>query len=543
MFRRWNRESSFKRRRSYGEFGSDFLDSVQGLATLKAFGQSKRRGAQLAERANDLYRSTMGVVAANQTTSAATIFFMTTGAAMALVVGAIRVGNGDMELRPLLIVLMLGVEIFRPMRELTNLFHMGMNVLASAQSVFGIIDEPVTIKNPETSQDSDIRDIEPEISFEGVTFGYDGGHRPALHDVSFQLRRGETLGVAGASGAGKSTLVSLMYRFYDPQSGSIKLGGNDLRDLPLSTIRDNTSVVNQDTYLFHGTVADNLRFGKPDATQRELEDAARVANAHEFIARLPDGYDTIVGERAVRLSGGQRQRLAIARALLKDAPILLLDEALSSVDAENESVIQEALDRLMENRTTLVIAHRLSSIINADRILVLDDGRAVEIGTHDELIAADGTYAGLMRQQTETGIGDVAKKTAPATPSHVHEPALSNLSTGHHHAPSSQQRSGSEGVNIRSLAVWFRLVQLVRPVRLQFIATVALGVLFHGSVIALAAIQRFARGSGFPRRDPHNQLDNRERFGTFVRDPLLSRNLASARYGVQVTDQNAHRSV
>ena len=507
-FHRWNRQSSFRRRRSYGDLGSDLLDSVQGLATLKAFGQSKRRGKELARRADQLYRSTMGVVAANQTTSAATILFMATGAALALAVGAIRVSNGDMELRPLLIVLMLGVEVFRPMRELTNLYHIGMNVMASAQSVFGIIDEPVTIQDPESAADREAPRLEPEVSFEGVRFGYDGGHRPALEDVSFELRRGETLGVVGASGAGKSTLVWLMYRFYDPQGGAIRLGGHDLRELPLSVIRDNISVVTQDTYLFHGTVAENLRFGKPGATPRELENAARAANAHEFISRLPDGYETVVGERAVRLSGGQRQRLAIARALLKDAPILLLDEALSSVDAENESVIQEALDRLMVNRTTLVIAHRLSSIINADRILVLEDGRAVETGTHAELIAANGTYAGLMHQQTEAGFGEDTPVDAEAPRPHVttdHIPINANLSSGHHHQPPPRPSADTGDVNIRSFTVWMRLLGLVRPVRFQFLGTLALSMLNHGSVIVLGALTALLVGAVF-RDEPLTPL-------------------------------------
>ena len=502
MFNRWNRDSSFRRRKAYGELGSDFLDSVQGLATLKAFGQSKSRGMALSQRAHRLYRSTMGVVAANGATSGASIFFMATGAAVALALGAVRVSSGDMELRPLLIVLMLGVEVFRPMRELANLYHQGMNVLASMQSVFGIMDEPVEVVDSGSVADRPVPEVRPEVSFEGVTFGYDGGQRHALQDVSFELREGETLGVVGASGAGKSTLVWLMYRFYDPQAGSIRLGGRDLRELPLRTIRDNISVVTQDTYLFHGTVADNLRFGKPDATPRELEEAARAANAHEFISHLPHGYDTLVGERAVRLSGGQRQRLAIARALLKDSPILLLDEALSSVDAENESVIQGALDRLMENRTTLVIAHRLSSVINADRILVLNEGRTVEIGTHAELIAADGTYAGLMRQQTQMGVGKVASGAAEMARPHVaadHAPDLSHLSTGHghHHPAPSRSSDDHDGVNIPSLAVWVRLFGLVRPVRFQFLITLAMGVLHHGSVIVLGALSALLVGAVF----------------------------------------------
>ena len=500
MFYRWNRDSSYRRRQSYGDLGSDFLDSVQGLATLKAFGQSKSRGRALAQRAHHLYKSTMGVVAANSATGSASIFFMATGAALALAVGAVRVSNGDMELRPLLIVLMLGVEVFRPMRELTNLYHQGMTVISSSQSVFGIMDEPVTILESEDAVKQPAPDISPEVSFEGVTFGYDSGHRPALQDVSFDLRKGETLGVVGASGAGKSTLVWLMYRFYDPQSGSIKLGGHDLRDLPLDTLRDNISVVTQDTYLFHGTVADNLRFGKPDATQQELEEAARAANVHEFISQLPQGYDTVVGERAVRLSGGQRQRLAIARALLKDTPILLLDEALSSVDAENESLIQAALDRLMEDRTTLIIAHRLSSVIKADRILVLDEGRVVEIGSHAELMAADGPYAGLMRQQAQMGLTDIAAFSAPERMSsrvsddHVSDP---NLTGGHDHRAPSRSHHSDEAVNIRSLNVWVRLFGLVGPVKFQFLGTLALGLLHHGSIILLGAFSALLVGAVF----------------------------------------------
>ncbi len=526
-FHRWNRDNSYRRRRSYGALGSDFLDSVQGLATLKSFGQSKQRGKELEQRIQNLYRSTMGVVAANQATSGTSILFMTTGAAVALAVGAVRVSNGDMDLRPLLIVLMLGVEVFRPMRELVNLYHQGMATLYAAQSVFGILDEPVTILEPETAPETLVTEIEPDITFEDVTFGYDGGYRSALQDVSFQLRKGETLGVVGASGAGKSTLVWLMYRFHDPQTGTIKIGGHDLRSLPLDTIRDNIAVVTQDTYLFHGTVADNLRFGKPDATPQELEDAARAANAHEFISRLPHAYETVVGERAVRLSGGQRQRLAIARALLKDAPILLLDEALSSVDAENEAVIQDALDRLMENRTTLVIAHRLSSVINADRILVLDEGQVAEIGTHAELIAAGGTYAGLMRQQTQTDQGKILPLDAlgaqrdtfpldaqggieggldaPSAPPAHPPPELPNLNTGHHHAPTSPPPTDEEEINIRSWSVWMRLLGLVRPVKWQFLITVALGMLNHGSVIILGALTALLVGAVF-RDEPLNTL-------------------------------------
>src|SRR5262249_44963350 len=221
---------------------------------------------------------------------------------------------------------------------------------------------------------------DPEITFANVTFGYQKGLRPALRDISFTLRKSEKLGIVGPSGAGKSTLVSLMLRFLDPQKGQILLGGRGLRDLPLNFLRQHIAVVAQDTYLFYGTVAENLRMARPEATRQEIEAAARAANAHDFIMGLPNGYETLVGERGARLSGGERQRVAIARALLKDASILVLDEALSSVDAQNEVLIQEALSRLMEGRTTLIIAHRLSSVIDTHRILVLEQGKIVESG-------------------------------------------------------------------------------------------------------------------------------------------------------------------
>ena len=454
LFHRWTRERSMARRDAYGALGADFLDAVQGLATLKAFGQSGRRGELLAERARRLFRATMGVLAANAATGALTILGITGGAAVALGWGAVRVADGELELRALLIVLMLGVEIFRPLRELVQLYHDGMIAMSSAEGIFAIMDSPVTVKDPAPRPTQDgAASIKPEVTFDNVNHSYSQGRRPALRGLSFTLHEGETLGLVGPSGAGKSTVVWLILRFFDPQQGVIRLGGRDLRDIPLEELRRQISVVTQDTYLFHGSVADNLRFGRPDASQDELEAAARAANAHDFIRHLPHGYETVVGERAVRLSGGQKQRIAIARALLKDAPILILDEALSSVDAENEAVIQEALERLMAGRTTLIIAHRLSSVVNADRILALDDGRLAESGTHAELAAAGGLYAALMSQQQEWGdftapaeseTRAAAHPAAPAVDAAAFMPQTAHRGPGHQHHHAAPHRGGND---------------------------------------------------------------------------------------------------
>ena len=503
IFHRWTRTSSMARRDAYGALGADFLDAVQGLPTLKAFGQSKARGLLLADRARALFRTTMGVLAANSATSALTILGIASGAAVALAWGAVRVSDGELELRSLLIVLMLGVEIFRPLRELVQLYHDGMIAMSSAEGIFDIMDAPVDVADAAISPSP--LQLAPEVTFEGVNYAYSGGRRPALHDLSFTLNAGETLGLVGPSGAGKSTIVWSILRFFDPQSGRVLLGGTDIREISLSQLRDQVAVVTQDTYLFHGTVAENLRFGGPNATQEQLEAAAKTANAHDFISHLPQGYDTIVGERAVRLSGGQKQRIAIARAVLKDAPILILDEALSNVDAENEAVIQVALDHLMEGRTTLIIAHRLSSVVKADRIIVLEDGRLVESGNHGELVAAGGVYAELMAQQRELdeeepgghqdAHGHDASTHAAVQDASAFVPQPAHQGEGHHHhTVPSGGAAHAPASPIGFLTVWRSLFQLVRPWRGELALTFLLGLAHHSSIIGLSVISALLVG-------------------------------------------------
>jgi ATP-binding cassette subfamily C protein CydCD len=393
-----NRRRALARSQAYKAFAADLLDSIQGLATLKAFGQTAARARQLAERAWTVQRTTMGVLAVSTLTRLITDCGIAIGVAGALALGAWRVSDGTMPFAALVVVLMLGVEVFRPLRELRELLHAGMLASSSAEAIVALLAERPAIADT-AAPPATPRRLEPTAAFEDVTFAYPGGRAPALRAMRFTIAKGERVGIVGPSGSGKSTILRLLLRFHDPQAGAVRLGGVDLRDLTLSEIRRHIAVVGQDTMLFHGTVADNLRLAKPDATQAELEAAARAANAHDFVQRLPQGYDTVIGERGVRLSGGQRQRIAIARALLRDAPILVLDEALSAVDAENEAVIQQALDRLMQGRTTLVFAHRLSSVIGCDRILAIEDGRVAESGTHAALMGARGAYYRLMRDQ------------------------------------------------------------------------------------------------------------------------------------------------
>lgn len=399
LFQSWDSAASMRRRDAYKAFAGEFLDAIQGLATLKAFGQSKSRGLLLAERAHEVFRSTMWVLATNSLTRGITDTGIAVGAAATLAVGAYRVTEGQTSIAVLLMVLMAGVETFRPQRDLRTMLHDGMVGLSAAEGIFELLDAKPVVRWEGAVK----RTADASVQFDNVGFQYPGGRAAAHVGLNFSLANGERIGFVGSSGAGKSTIVKLLLRFHDTTQGRVLIGGVDVRDLTLDALYNNVAVVSQDTYLFHGTVEQNLRFGKPNATQAELDQAAREANAHEFIERLPQGYRTVIGERGVRLSGGQRQRIAIARALLRDAPILILDEALSAVDAENEAVIQQALDRLMTGRTTLVFAHRLSSVIDCDRILVLKEGRVVEQGSHRELLELRGDYHRLMASQVGHG--------------------------------------------------------------------------------------------------------------------------------------------
>jgi ATP-binding cassette subfamily B protein len=312
---------------------------------------------------------------------------------------------GQISLGDLLVFLGYVTALYGPVSELSLSVGYAVEVMARGKRVFEIIDAEEEVRERPGAVDL-ARSSRPrgEVIFEGVTFGYheadsEAPLRPVLRDVSFRARPGQTTAIVGATGAGKSSLVSLLSRFYDPWEGRILVDGHDVRDLSLRSLRESISLVLQEPFLFPMSIADNIGFGRPQATRAEIVTAAQAARAHDFIERLPQGYDTVIGEKGASLSGGERQRIAIARAVLKDAPILVLDEPTSALDAHTEEHIFAALSDLIQDRTTFVISHRLSTIRRAEQVLVLEDGRIVERGTHESLLKTGKAYARLYRHQ------------------------------------------------------------------------------------------------------------------------------------------------
>jgi subfamily B ATP-binding cassette protein MsbA len=384
------RRGNLRRGNVHGEMTSVLQETISGIRLVKASGAESYEEARFAEGSNSYARSSLKLTRLALLAPPITEVIGTLIAVLILWIGAWQVlRDGTMTGATLLAFLTLVLRLLQPLKQLSQMRTTAQSSLASAERLFEILDSPA-----EFQRDGGTREkatFERDLKFDRVSFSY--GDAPVLKGINLTARKGEVVALVGPSGSGKSTLVDLIPRFYEPGEGRILVDGVDTREIRLTGLRALTGIVSQETVLFHDTVRNNIAYGAPGRySQQQIEDAAKAANAHHFITELPNGYDTMLGERGTRLSGGQRQRLAIARALLSDPPILILDEATSALDTESERLVQEAIDRLLRGRTVFVIAHRLSTIAHADQILVLDRGEIVEQGSHAELLARRGAY-------------------------------------------------------------------------------------------------------------------------------------------------------
>ncbi len=371
-------------------------ESFTGNRIIKAYNLESKVLADFQAVTQKFVIQTMRVVRANEIPGSVTEFLG--GVGVTLILFFIVFKKQDISAGAFSAFLFAMFSMYKPIKGLTRLHNQLHQAQAASQRVFELLDTKSTMAEPLTPKP--LAAAHANIQFENINFSY--GEKPVLRNVNLTVHAGQLIALVGSSGSGKTTLANLLPRFYDPQSGTVRIGGTDIREFLTLELRRHIAVVTQETILFHDTIRGNIAVGKPGATKEEIEAAARSANAHQFIMEKPDGYDAIVGEKGVALSGGQRQRISIARAILKDAPILLLDEATNSLDAESERAVQEELEKLMVGRTTICIAHRLSTIQKADVIVVMNEGRIVETGTHAELIERGGVYKRLYDIQFQT---------------------------------------------------------------------------------------------------------------------------------------------
>jgi ATP-binding cassette, subfamily B, bacterial len=394
-------EPRYKRvREGVGGLASRLENNIGGIHVIKSFTAEAFETERVRQASDEYRRANVEAIRLSAVYVPLIRMAIVVGFAGVLLLGSYWIlnGRGNITVGELVLFAMMTERLLWPLTRLGTTVDDYERAKASARRAFGLLDTAPTILEPERPEP--FQRARGEVVFDRVEFRYARGRadEPVLRGVSFRVAPGETLGIAGPTGAGKSTIIKLLLRFYDVSGGAVRLDGHDVRNLALADLRRNIALVSQDVYLFHGTIRENIAYSS-DVPLEEVERAARLAQLHDFVASLPQGYDTLVGERGVKLSGGQRQRLSIARAIVKDAPILILDEATSSVDTETERAIQQNLRTLTAGRTALIIAHRLSTIRNADRILVLRDGQVAEEGHHDDLIARGGTYADLWHVQ------------------------------------------------------------------------------------------------------------------------------------------------